>query len=82
MALHEEYREFRSTHRDTWCHVPYVLTSSKLQLQAIDNLVRGASRGDVFVFYCTVNSTLLSLVDHVTDAGHCGHDDDDQYQCA
>jgi len=52
-------------HRDTWSRTTYVLTSSKLQLQAIDNLVAGASRGDVFVFYCTVNITLLSLIDHV-----------------
>jgi hypothetical protein len=26
----------------------------KLQLGTIDNFVRGASRGDVFVFYCAV----------------------------
>jgi len=26
----------------------------KFQLRAIDNLVGGASRGDVFVFYCMV----------------------------
>jgi hypothetical protein len=52
-------------HRDTRSCVSYVLTSSKLQLQAIDNLVADASRGDVFVFYCAVNATLLSLIDHV-----------------
>jgi hypothetical protein len=55
---------FRVTHSET-----------QLQLNAIANLVRGASRGDAFVFYCeALYDVRLSLVDHNSvfpDAGYC-----------
>ena len=37
--------------------IPHVLTTLlNQQLRAIDNLVRGASPGDVFVFYCMLRT--------------------------
>ena len=47
-------------------------TNKKFKLRAIDNLVRGAAPGDIFVFYCELLRQLSSSVDHSIsiDAGH------------
>jgi hypothetical protein len=66
------------------------LANKSIQLQAMDNLVRDATPGDAFVFYCASSivgfcATLSSSVDLISiDAGHGGTNDEvgDNRACA